>query len=263
MAFIDNDRWRGVCTFYENAVYEYTVEAWTDTFRGWQREFTTKFEAGISSLTSEALEGAVLLEAASQRAREPADAARLLEFARDIRVSDAAEINAIAQSAELDVLMATYPDRSAATQYAPPPRAIVDRQVARTAAWYEFFPRSAEGRSDRGSTFRECLPRVDDAKAMGFNVIYFPPIHPIGHTNRKGRNNSVICQPGEPGVPYAIGNEFGGHKAIDPSLGTLEDFQWLEREIRSHGMEIALDFAINCSPDHPYVKEHPEWSYKR
>lgn len=263
MTYLDNDRWRGGCTFYENAVYEYTVEAWTDIFRGWRSEFTTKFEAGISSLTSEALEGAALLEAASQRATEPTDAARLLEFAQNIRAGNNAEINAIAQSAELEILMATYPDRSTATQYAPPPRAIVDRPRARTAAWYEFFPRSAEGRGDRGSTLRDCLPRIDDAKAMGFEVIYFPPIHPIGHTNRKGRNNSVTSEPGEPGVPYAIGSEAGGHKAIDPSLGTLDDFDWLEAEVRKRGMEIALDFAINCSPDHPYVREHPEWFYKR
>jgi starch synthase (maltosyl-transferring) len=104
---------------------------------------------------------------------------------------------------------------------------------------------------------------VDDAKAMGFDVIYFPPIHPIGFTNRKGRNNSVTSEPWEPGVPYAIGSEFGGHKAIEPALGTFEDFAWLEQEIRNRGMEIALDFAINCSPDHPYVKEHPDWFYKR
>ena len=98
---------------------------------------------------------------------------------------------------------------------------------------------------------------------MGFDVIYFPPIHPIGHTNRKGRNNSVSSEPGEPGVPYAIGSEAGGHKAIEPALGTLEDFAWLEKEIRKRGMEIALDFALNCSPDHPYVQQHPEWFYKR
>jgi starch synthase (maltosyl-transferring) len=140
---------------------------------------------------------------------------------------------------------------------------------ARTAAWYEFFPRSAEGLAARGSTFRDCLERVDDAKAMGFDVIYFPPIHPIGLTNRKGRNNAVTCRPGEPGVPYAIGDRHlgcpngGGHKDIEPSLGTFADFAWLEKEIRARGLEIALDFAINCSPDHPYVEEHPEWFYKR
>src|ERR1700736_4320809 len=228
MRYIDNDRWRGVCTFYQNTTYEYTVEAWTDTFRGWQHEFAAKFEAGIANLTSEALEGAALVEAAARRATDAEDMARLLEIAETIRTADDAEINAIAHSAELEVLMETYPDRSTATQYAPAPRVIVDRLEARVAAWYEFFPRSAGGSGDRGSPLRECLPRVEEAKAMGFNVIYFPPIHPIGHTNRKGRNNSLTPEPDEPGVPYAIGNEFGGHKSVDPNLGTLEDFDWLQ-----------------------------------
>jgi starch synthase (maltosyl-transferring) len=263
MNFVDNDRWRGVCTLYDEAIHEYTVEAWTDTFRSWQAEFTKKFEAGISDLRSEALEGAALVEAAAKRARDRADRKRLLELSRQISTGANSEIHAIAQSAELEVLMATYPDRSAATQYDPSPCVVVDRPAALIGAWYEFFPRSAEGRGDRGSTFRNCLPRVDDAKKMGFDVIYFPPIHPIGHTNRKGRNNSVTCEPGDPGVPWAIGSEAGGHKAVEPSLGTLEDFDWLQKEVRKLGMEIALDFAINCSPDHPYVKEHPDWFYKR
>jgi starch synthase (maltosyl-transferring) len=263
MALIDNDRWRGACTLYDEGTYEYTVEAWTDTFRGWRHEFTTKFEASVTTLTSEALEGAALIEAAGIRADDASDATRLLEFSQKIRTGDNEQINAIANSGELEVLMATYPDRSSATQYAPPPRVIVDRPAARTAAWYEFFPRSAEGHPDRGSTLRDALPRIDYARALGFDVIYFPPIHPIGRTNRKGPNNSVTSRPGDPGVPYAIGSEAGGHKAIDPSLGTLADFDWLEGEVRRRGMEIALDFAINCSPDHPYVREHPEWFYKR
>ena len=263
MNFVDNDRWRGVCTLYEQDIHEYTVEAWTDRFRSWQAEFTKKFEAGISDLQSEALEGAALVEGASRRARDRADRKRLQEFSQQISTGANSEIHAIAQSGELEVLMATYPDRSASTQYDPPPRVVVDRPVALIAAWYEFFPRSAEGRGDRGSTFRQCLPRVEEAKAMGFDVIYFPPIHPIGHTNRKGRNNSVTCDRGEPGVPWAIGSEAGGHKAVEPSLGTLEDFDWLQKEVRKRGMEIALDFAINCSPDHPYVREHPDWFYKR
>jgi starch synthase (maltosyl-transferring) len=263
MNFVDNDRWRGVCTLYDEAVHEYTVEAWTDTFRSWQAEFTKKFEAGISDLRSEALEGAALVEAAAKRARDRADRKRLLELSRQISTGANSEIHAIAQSGELEVLMATYPDRSASTQYDPSSRVVVDRPAALIGAWYEFFPRSAEGRGDRGSTFRDCLPRVDDAKAMGFDVIYFPPIHPIGHTNRKGRNNSVTCESGDPGVPWAIGGDAGGHKAVEPALGTLEDFDWLQKEVRKRGMEIALDFAINCSPDHPYVKEHPDWFYKR
>jgi len=268
MKHVENDRWRGVFSLYENATYEYTVEAWTDTFAGWQHEFAAKFEAGLTGLTSETLEGAALLTAAAKRARG-ADGKRLREFAEQMRTGTDADVNRIAHAGELEVLMATYAARTGATQYTPQPQVTVDRVQARTAAWYEFFPRSAEGRAARGSTFRDCLGRVDDARAMGFDVIYFPPIHPIGLTNRKGRNNSVICQPGEPGVPYAIGNRHlgcpngGGHKDIEPSLGTFEDFAWLEKEIRGRGLEIALDFAINCSPDHPYVKEHPEWFYKR
>jgi starch synthase (maltosyl-transferring) len=263
MAFVDNDRWRGVCTLYDQAIHEYTVEAWTDTFRSWQQEFAKKFQGGVSDLRSEALEGAAIVRAAVSRARDQADFARLREFAEQIVTGANSEIYTITQSGELEVLMATYPDRADATQYEPVLRVVVDRAAALFGAWYEFFPRSAEGRGDRGSTFRDCLSRVDDAKAMGFDVIYFPPIHPIGRTNRKGRNNSVTCEPGDPGVPWAIGGDAGGHKAVEPSLGTLDDFDWLQKEVRKRGMEIALDFAINCSPDHPYVKEHAEWFYKR
>jgi starch synthase (maltosyl-transferring) len=263
MNFVDNDRWRGVCTLYDEAIHEYTVEAWTDTFRSWQSEFEKKFEAGVSDLRSEAMEGAAIVEAAAKRARDRADRERLLEFSEQISKGANSEVYAVAQSPELEVLMATYPDRSDATQYGPAPRVIVDRPAALFGAWYEFFPRSAEGVDDRGSTFRDCLPRLDDAKAMGFDVIYLPPIHPIGHTNRKGRNNSLTCEPGDPGVPWAIGSEAGGHKAVEPSLGTLADFDWFQKEVRKRGMEVALDFALNCSPDHPYVKEHPEWFYRR
>jgi starch synthase (maltosyl-transferring) len=269
MKLIDNDRWRGACTLYENAIYEYTVEAWIDAFISWQHEFSTKFKAGVNPLRSEALEGAALIEEAARRAHDPHDAKRLCEIAEAVATKIPAEVDQLVHSGELEVLMATYPDRTGATQWAPPPRAVVDRLEARTAAWYEFFPRSAEGNGERGSKLRDCLPRIEYAKAMGFNVIYFPPIHPIGTTNRKGRNNSVISQPDDPGVPYAIGNRRlgcpngGGHKDIDPALGTLEDFAWLEEEVRKRGLEIALDFAINCSPDHPYVDEHPEWFYER
>jgi starch synthase (maltosyl-transferring) len=263
MIFADNDRWRGVCPLYDQAIHEYTVEAWTDTFRSWQQEFAKKFEGGIADLRSEALEGAAIVKGAASRARDRADGARLREFAEQIVTVANSEIYAVAKSGELEVLMATYPDRADATQYEPVPRVVVDRPVALFGAWYEFFPRSAEGHGDRGSTFRDCLPRVDDAKAMGFDFLYFPPIHPIGETSRKGRNNAVTCEADDPGVPWAIGGHAGGHKAVEPSLGTLADFDWLQKEVRKRGMEIALDFAINCSPDHPYVREHPDWFYKR
>src|SRR6266513_4773012 len=152
MNFVDNDRWGGVCTLYDQAIHEYTVEAWTDTFRSWQDEFAKKFEGGISDLRSEALEGAALIEAAAKRARDRADRARLREFAEQIVTGANSEIYAIGQSGELDVLMATYPDRADAAQYEPIPHVVVDRPVALFGARYEFFPRSAEGHGDRGST---------------------------------------------------------------------------------------------------------------
>jgi len=336
-----NDRWCGTFSVFENAVYEFTVEAWGDTFLSWQHEFHLKFSAALPDLKSETLEGAAFVEKAARRAQaegQKRDGKRLLGLAEEMRAGAPGEVNALAHSPELEGLMTAYPDRTESTEYllnlppvgelvdeggearavvaaevramakqegkatgkkkavaqsggsaggdacrtttggTPVPRPAfaaryplvhVDRQRALFAQWYEFFPRSAEGRGDKGSTFRDCLPRIDDAQAMGFDVIYFPPIHPIGVTARKGRNNSVTCQPGEPGVPYAIGNRHqkcpngGGHKDVAPELGTLADFAWLVKEIHARGMELALDFALNCSPDHPYVHEHPDWFYKR
>ncbi|MCX8510174.1 MAG: DUF3416 domain-containing protein, partial [Chthoniobacteraceae bacterium] len=287
-----NDRWKGEAAFFENARFEYTIEAWSDAFRTWQHEFELKFKAAQPDLGTEILEGALLLDraaATARRANHEPDAARLLQLAAEIRLSSPVEVHALAHLPELEALMATYPDLSESTEFwldspairplveAPPfprsvpnfPKVTVDRKEALYSAWYEFFPRSAEGRGDKGSTFRDCLSRVEDAQAMGFNVIYFPPIHPIGLTARKGRNNTVTCEPGEPGVPYAIGNRHqncpngGGHCDVAPELGTLEDFDWLVSEIRARGMEVALDFAINCSPDHPWVAEHPGWFFHR
>lgn len=268
-----NDRWKGTLSLFENTTYEYTIEAWIDAFRSWQYEFKKKFEGGIQNLNSETIEGAHMLVAAAERAGDSPDAERLRELAKKIESSEPRQVNDMAHWSELEGLMGSWPDRSKSTEYTLCgggfPQVEVDRERAVFAAWYEFFPRSAEGKADSGSTFRDCLPRIDDAKAMGFDVIYFPPIHPIGVTARKGRNNSVTSQPGEPGVPYAIGNRHlglpngGGHKDIEPALGNFKDFDWLVKEIHKRGMELALDFAINCSPDHPYVHDHPEWFFKR
>lgn len=258
-----NDRWEGLCHFSENAPHELTIEAWQDDFRSWQVEYEKKFAAGITNLTTELEEGAVLAQKASARASRSHDKERLLSFAEKLRNADIQSAAQLAKNPEFIGLMTAWPDRSLSTEFRPYIDITVDRPQALFAAWYEFFPRSAEGKANEGSKFRDCLPRIDDAKAMGFDVIYFPPIHPIGFTNRKGRNNSVTCEPGDPGVPYAIGSQFGGHKAVEPELGTLEDFDWLVQEAHARGMEIALDFAINCSPDHPYVKEHPDWFFHR
>jgi starch synthase (maltosyl-transferring) len=265
MAFLENDRWRGTCRFLHVGPHEVTIEAWQDTFHSWQHEFEKKFQAGITDLTTETIEGALVLEGAAERAAKasPADAGRLRELAGVMRRGTPAEVDDLAHSPELAVLMALHEDRSVATEMEPAFPVWVDRPKARFAAWYEFFPRCAEGKADSGSTFRDCLGRVEDAAAMGFDVIYFPPIHPIGLTKRKGRNNAVTSQPGEPGSPYAIGGPAGGHKAVEPALGTLKDFEWLVKKIGALGLEVALDFAINCSPDHPYVAQHPDWFYQR
>jgi len=262
-----NDRWRGTLSVNGTGRYEYTIVAWGDVFLSWRDEVVKKVDGGLTELTSEALEGARVLRDAAKRASK-SDVATLEAFAVSLETAEPARLKEIALDPSLEGLMAFYADRALATTYAPPLAIWVDRRAAAFAAWYEFFPRSAEGKADSGSIFRDCLGRIDDAKAMGFDVIYFPPIHPIGETNRKGRNNSTTCEPGEPGVPYAIGNyrhgvNGGGHKDVAPELGTLEDFDWLVAETHRRGMEIALDFAINCSPDHPYVAAHPDWFFKR
>ena len=263
-----NDHWRGVLPVSGEGKWEYTIEAWGDAFASWQEEIHKKFAGGIRDLRSETLEGAALVAGAAARAGKSPDARKLKAFAAKLQEADADAISQLAASPELTALLRVWPDRSLSTEYTPALPLWVDRERAVFAAWYEFFPRSAQGKPDSGSTFRDCLGRIDDAKAMGFDVIYFPPIHPIGETNRKGRNNSLTCEPGEPGVPYAIGNSRqgvngGGHKDVAPELGTLEDFAWLVGEVKKRGLEIALDFAINCSPDHPYVKAHPDWFFKR
>ena len=264
-----NDRWTGTLTVSGTGRYEYTIEAWGDVFLSWRDEVCKKVDGGLTELASEALEGARILRDAKKNASKArADAATLEAFAASLESAEPARLKEIALDASLEGLMRFHAARSLATTYAPALGIWVDRREAAFAAWYEFFPRSAEGKADSGSTFRDCLGRIDDAKAMGFDVIYFPPIHPIGETNRKGRNNSRTCEPGEPGVPYAIGNHRhgvngGGHKDVAPELGTLEDFEWLVGEVKKRGMEIALDFAVNCSPDHPYVRDHPDWFFKR
>ncbi len=267
MAPIINDRWTGTLCVTDPGPWEFTIQAWGDVFFSWRHELEKKFEAGLRELQSEILEGAAFIASAASRA-DGADAAALKRFANTMRASDAAAAHALARDPDLGALMTVYSDRSISTAAEPVHPVFVERPLGAFAAWYEFFPRSAEGKPDSGSTFRDCLGRIDDAKAMGFDVIYFPPIHPIGTSNRKGRNNSVTCEPDEPGVPYAIGNNKqgvngGGHMDVAPELGTLADFEWLVGEVRNRGMEIAIDFAINCSPNHPYVKSHPEWFFKR
>ncbi|MCB1224283.1 MAG: DUF3416 domain-containing protein [Verrucomicrobiales bacterium] len=265
MSLGDNDRWHGRCSFEAPGTWEYVVEAWPDGFRSWKKTFAVRVEALDPDVPVEALEGARLLEQAAIRARAAGvmdGASQLTDCAELLRTLPADQLMDVLLSEELQAVMDKFPDREfATTSRALPVR--VERERARFSSWYEFFPRNAEGRADRHSTFRDCLERLDDARAMGFDVIYFPPIHPIGITHRKGKNNTLTAGPDDVGSPWAIGGPAGGHRAIEPALGTETDFVWLLAEARKRGLEIALDFAINCSPDHPYVKDHPDWFYQR
>jgi starch synthase (maltosyl-transferring) len=262
---LENDRWRGACTFNAVGRWEYVIEAWGDTFRSWKKSFAVRCQAQDPDVPVEALEGARLLREAALRARTAgaADFGAQLDDVADLLTNlPAGELLDVLLSDELQALIDRYPDQALST-VSHVQRVIVERERARFSAWYEFFPRNAEGRSDKHSTFRDCLARLDDARDMGFDVIYFPPIHPIGVNFRKGKNNTLTAGPDDVGSPWAIGGPAGGHRMVEPALGTVDDFVWLVEEAKKRELEIALDFALNCSPDHPYVAAHPDWFYQR
>jgi starch synthase (maltosyl-transferring) len=262
MVHVDNDRWAGRFTLAENTRYVYGIEAWADPYRTWASDLEKRLAAGMD-VASELLEGIALLRATLGRAagadRRRVEA-RLAELERADGQAARARLLLDAETAEL---MESYPDRTASTRYDRELEVVADRPVAQCAAWYEMFPRSQGRVPGRHGTFKDAIDRLPDIAAMGFDVLYFPPIHPIGRTARKGANNSLIAGPDDPGSPWAIGNEHGGHKAVEPALGTLDDFRALVRAARDHGLEIALDYALQCSPDHPWVAEHPEWFHRR
>jgi starch synthase (maltosyl-transferring) len=260
MRFLVNDRWQAEFVVLEMGQYEFTLEAWVDHFQTWRRDLVKRLEAG-QAVAVELLIGAAFVEAAVGRAAGDDQQAlkswslQLRELARQENAAAARE----ALSDELAGLMERYPDRSLANRYERCPRIVVDRQRARFAAWYELFPRSCSPQPGAHGTFADCEARLPYVAEMGFDVLYLPPIHPIGKTFRKGKNNTLEVGPDDPGSPWAIGSEEGGHKSIHAQLGTLEDFRRLVRRAKEHGIEIALDIAFQCTPDHPYVKEHPEW----
>lgn len=257
MERVENDRWVAHFPLEENTRYLYTIEAYPDPYRTWAEDLKKRIAAGMD-VASELLEGAGLLRQTLSRAagadRQRLEA-RLADFERAETATARARILLDPETAEL---MDTYPDRSAATTY-DHELVVVDRRLARFGAWYEMFPRSQGKIPGAHGTFKDCIDRLPDIAAMGFDVIYLAPVHPIGRSFRKGKNNSLTAGPDDPGSPWAIGNEQGGHKALEPALGTLEDFRAFVRAARSLGTEIALDYALQCSPDHPYVREHPEW----
>lgn len=253
-----NDRWTGQFHVTEQGRYEYTVEGWVDRFASWSRELAKKFEAG-QDVASELLEGAEIVRAAASRAPEKVRAAIVSQAECLAENRDQADRVRVALAPELKSLLAQYPDRSRSFTYAPALEILVERVRARYGAWYEFFPRSSSLTPGAHGTLRDTAARLDYVASLGFDVVYLPPIHPIGRAFRKGPNNTLTPGPTDPGSPWAIGGPEGGHMAIHPELGTLEDFDALVAKAHSLNLEIALDIAFQCSPDHPYVRDHPQW----
>ena len=260
MQALGNDRWRGSFIVQELGRYHYTVQGWVDHFKTWSRDLAKRVQAG-QDVTVDLLIGAEMVESAHQHASQMS-ATWLDTYAKALRAGgeDAAHQ---ALSPELTRLMAMYGKRVFVTTYDKELEIVVDRERARFGAWYELFPRSCASVPGQHGTFKDVEKRLPYVAAMGFDVLYLPPIHPIGQSFRKGRNNTTEAGPDDPGSPWAIGSELGGHKAIHPELGTLEDFRHLVETAAQYGIELALDIAFQCAPDHPYVTEHPEWFRKR
>jgi starch synthase (maltosyl-transferring) len=258
MRLVDNDRWAGNVLLPDNTRYCYTVEAFPDVFATWRDEVEKKTAAG-QDVALELIEGKLILAEALPRA----DAADRAILDRAMAMVDAAESQTATVlyliGPEVETVMRRARSRRGNATYDRELEVIVDRPAARFAAWYEMFPRSAGTEAGRSATLGEAGDRLPSIAAMGFDVVYLTPIHPIGRAFRKGRNNTLEALPDDPGVPYAIGSEEGGHDAIEPGLGTLEDFDAFVGRAESLGMEVALDIAFQASPDHPWAKEHPEW----
>lgn len=255
---LGNDRWRAEFPVSRMGEYVYTVAGWIDHFDTWRSDLEKRIAAG-QDIRVDLLNGALLVEQAAERAGRD-DADELRRWAAQLRGTDDVERS---QTSALDpalaAMMALYRDPAMETRYEPELRVTVDRERARYSAWYEMFPRSTAAELGRHGTFKDCEARLDYVARLGFDVLYLPPVHPIGQSFRKGKNNSTTAEPGDTGSPWAIGAKEGGHTAIHPELGTLADFRHLLLAAADKGIELALDIAFQCSPDHPWVTEHPAW----
>lgn len=259
-----NDRWRAAFLVADLGQYVYTVEAWVDPFQTWRTDLRKRLAAGQDVTVDLRIGAALVREAVSRAAAGDAD--RLTSWAHEFGEGGSETLDVRSNRAldeEMNAVMLRHPDRKHASRYERELRVVVDPILARFSAWYEMFPRSCPGKAGAHGTFRDCEAHISHIARMGFDVLYLPPIHPIGQAFRKGRNNRPTCEPGEPGSPWGIGGAAGGHKSLHPELGTLEDFRALVRTAGEHGIKIAMDLAYQCSPDHPYVKAHPEWFKQR
>ena len=265
MRFLGNDAWEAELILPGNGLYAITVEAWPDSFRTWVHELKRKVDAG-REVSSELLEGSALLDSAAARAEAAgarADAERLRQGQKALLGGQSAATLATAFDPGLVTAASRHPDRAIASRVDRELRIFAERDRAVFSSWYELFPRSTSGDPKRHGTFRDAEKWLPYVGELGFDVVYLPPIHPIGRTARKGKNNSLSAAPDDVGSPWAIGGPEGGHKAIHPQLGTLEDFRHFVGAARDLGIEVALDIAFQCSPDHPYIREHPEWFQRR
>ncbi|MFC1989382.1 alpha-1,4-glucan--maltose-1-phosphate maltosyltransferase [Chloroflexota bacterium] len=259
MEFLVNDRWRGSFVVSELGRYLFTFIARVDRFKTWQQDMVKKVKAK-QDVSVDLLIGARIIEEASQHAKKR-DVGTMQDWAETLRSTEMppSARAKLALSKKVATVVTKYSDRQSAATYPRKLLVVVDREKARFSTWYEMFPRSCASNSSRHGTFKDCEKRLSYIAEMGFDVLYLPPIHPIGQTSRKGKNNDPVAKAGDPGTPWAIGSEEGGHKAVHPQLGTLDDFRRFMLKAREYGLEVALDIAFQCSPDHPYVKEHPEW----
>jgi starch synthase (maltosyl-transferring) len=261
MQFLVNDRWQGTFPLERNASYQYTIIAWRDLYASWRDEVAKKHGAG-QAISLELVEAGRLAQKTIAEGTRGVDTdrkslQRLLDGLEQPG-PDAAKLELLTSGAT-QRLFARAGLRTNLTRYDKTLSVWVDRRRAVFGAWYELFPRSQSGDARRHGTFADVIARLPYVRDLGFDVLYFPPIHPIGRVNRKGRNNALTAAKDDPGSPYAIGSEEGGHDAIHRELGTFSDFERLLKAAKAHGLEVALDFAIQCAPDHPWVKEHAEW----
>ena len=257
MSFKNNDRWEASFVPDSQGMYEYTIKGWIDYYGTWLDGLKKKFDAG-QDVSVELLIGADIMENSQDRVTTAQK--KKLKVWID-HFSNGNPEKAVSEALSPDALTVMYnaQEHSFTRTYHRTLRVEVERKKALFSAWYEFFPRSTAQEEGRHGTFKDCEQIIPEISRMGFDVIYLPPIHPIGEKFRKGRNNALNAAKDDPGSPWAIGGKEGGHKAIHPQLGTMDDFVQLVKTANDHGIEVALDFAIQCSPDHPYVKEHPDW----
>ena len=257
MKCIKNDRWTGAFTVEEVGIYYYSVTGWINHFKTWQTSLEKKYGAG-QDITIDLKIGSTLIEENAQKASAH-DRRQLNEYRDALSTAHSEQAVSIALDEKLCELVDRYTRPELSSRYQQELTVVVDRKKALFSAWYECFPRSTAPESGRHGTFADCETLLPEIARMGFDVLYFPPIHPIGKTNRKGKNNSLVAEPTDEGSPWAIGSGEGGHKAVHPKLGTIKDFERLVQTAKDFDIEIAMDLAFQCSPDHPYITEHPEW----